>query len=202
MRWIAASGVAGLALLGASTTVGIASPSEPPIVNGTCSVCHGHDGISPQASFPNLAGQTKTYLEAELNDFRDHSRADHDAKAYMWSIAGSVSSKTITQVVQYFSALKPPKGVTGENPSEVAAGQKIFEQGIPSESVPACQTCHGAKAIGNDAFPRLAGQHREYLVAQLRAFRSKARDNPIMSPIAEHVTDEQIRDVTAYLASL
>lgn len=202
MRWIAAASVVGLVLLGTSAMAGTADPSEPPVVWSTCSVCHGHDGVSPNMSFPNLAGQTKTYLESELGDFRDHSRADHDAQAYMWSMGRNLSAKTITEVVQYFSALTPPKGTAGENPDEVAAGQKIFEQGIPSESVPACQTCHGAKAVGNDAFPRLAGQHREYLVAQLQAFRSNARNNPIMSPIAEHVTDEQIRDVTAYLASL
>jgi cytochrome c553 len=194
--------VAGLTLLGANTPAGTASASQPPIVWGTCSVCHGLDGISPRTSFPDLAGQTKTYLESELSDFRDHTRADHDAKAYMWTMAGNVSGRRIDQIAQYFSALKPPQGATDENPAEVAAGQKIFEQGITPENVPACQTCHGAKATGNEAFPRLAGQHREYLVAQLQAFRSNARNNPIMHPILERVSDAQIRDVAAYLASL
>ena len=200
MRWT--STVAGLALLGASATLGTAAPSEPTIVYGTCSVCHGHDGISPQTSFPDLAGQPQTYLETELKDFHDHTRADHDAQAYMWSMAGNLSTRAVDQIAQYFSSLEPPKAAAGENPAEIAAGEKIFQQGIPSENVPACKTCHGAKAVGNEAFPRLAGQHREYMVAQLKALRSKARNDPIMSPIVEHVSDEQIRDVTAYLASL
>ena len=194
--------MAGLALLGAGAAAGTTSPSPPPLVWGTCSVCHGLDGISPRSSFPNLAGQTKTYLESELSDFRDHSRADNDAKAYMWTVAGDVSGKRVDRIAQYFSSLQPPKGAAGENPAEVVAGQKIFEHGIASENVPACQTCHGPKAAGNDAFPRLAGQHREYLMAQLQAFRDNERSNPIMHPVVEHVTDDQLRDVAAYLASL
>ena len=202
MRWIAASTVAGMVLMGASATAGTAAPPEPLIVYGTCSVCHGHDGISARASFPDLAAQTKTYLDAELKDFRDHTRADHDAKAYMWNMAGNMSAKLINEVAQYFSALTPPKGATGEDPAGVTAGRQIFEQGINSENVPACQACHGAKAAGSDTFPRVAGQHREYLVAQLKAFRSNERDNPTMHLIVGQVTDEQIRDVAAYLASL
>lgn len=165
-------------------------------------MCHGLDGISPRTSFPNLAGQTQTYLKSQLSNFRDHSRADPDAKAYMWIVAGDMSGKMIDHVAQYFSALKPPKGVAGEDAAAVAAGHKIFEQGIAAENATACQTCHGPNAAGSDAFPRLAGQHPEYLVAQLQAFRSNARDNPIMHPIAEHLTDKQIRDLAAYLASL
>lgn len=202
MKWIAAASVAGLALLGAGTAAGTDSSSQPPIVWGTCSVCHGLNGISPNRAFPNLAGQPDAYLKAELNDFRDRSRADHDAQAYMWSMAGNISSHRIDPIAQYFSSLKPPKGMTGGDPAEIAAGQKIYQQGIASENVPACQTCHADQAAGKDAFPRLAGQHREYLVAQLEAFRSKSRNDPIMSPLMEHVSDAQIRDLTAYLSSL
>lgn len=202
MRWIAASSVAGLVLMVANATAGPAVPSEPPVVYGTCSVCHGHAGISSNASFPNLAGQTKTYLETELKDFQDHQRADHDAMAYMWSMAGNLSGKKIDTVAKYFSALAPAKGSSGGNPAEVAAGGKIFAQGITSENVPACESCHGAKAAGSDTFPRLAGQHREYLIPQLRAFRSGVRNDPTMHLVAQDLTDEQIRDVTAYLASL
>lgn len=202
MRWIAASTAASLALLGASAASGTTVPPEPSIVWGTCSVCHGNDGISPNSSFPNLAGQTETYLESQLSDFHDRSRADRDAKAYMWSMAGNVSGKSLSRVAQYFAALAPPPGAAGQDPAAVDAGRKIFEQGIAPENVTACQTCHGAKAAGNGAFPRLAGQHRDYLVAQLKAFRSNERDNPIMHPVVEHLTDAQIDDLAAYLTSL
>ncbi len=202
MRWIAASSVASLVLMAASATAGPAIPPEPLMVHDTCSVCHGHTGISPNTSFPNLAGQTKTYLKTELKDFQSHQRADRDAVAYMWSMARSLSDKKIDTIANYYSALTPPMGSGDGSSAEAAAGGKIFTQGIASVDVPACESCHGANAAGNDTFPRLAGQHREYLVAQLRAFRSGARNDPTMHFVTQNMTDAQIRDVTAYLASL
>jgi cytochrome c553 len=66
-----------------------------------------------------------------------------------------------------------------------------------------CAACHGQNGIGIIAlYPNLAGQKREYLAAQLRAFRDGSRKNPIMSPMAVHLSDSNIEDVAAYLASL
>jgi cytochrome c553 len=202
MKSIAAISLAGLLLVGASATAGTSKPSEPNIVTDTCSQCHGNNGISSTAWFPNLAGQTKTYLETQLKDFQNHTRADHYAKAYMWNMAGTLPDQVINKIAEYYKAQKPPKGSTTENPTEVAAGEAIFKNGITSENVPACGACHGANAEGNSMFPRLAGQHREYLVAQLEAFRDKSRNNAIMYANVQHMTDAQMRVVAAYLASL
>lgn len=66
-----------------------------------------------------------------------------------------------------------------------------------------CAACHGQNGVGIiPLYPNLAGQKREYLAAQLRAFRDGSRKNPIMSPMAVHMTDSDIEDVAAYLASL
>ena len=202
MKSIAASSLAGLLLVGASATAQTSVPSEPDMVADTCSVCHGDDGISPRAQFPNLAAQTKDYLDTQLKNFRNHMRADPDAKTYMWRMAGALSNATIGEIAEYYSALPPPKNSTGESPAQVAAGKEIYEHGIASENVPACGACHGDAGAGNAAFPRIAGQHPEYLVAQLQAFRSKARDNAIMYANVQQMTDDQMRDVAAYLASL
>jgi cytochrome c553 len=120
----------------------------------------------------------------------------------MWSIAGALPNKTADKIAAYFSALPPPKGSTGGNPTRVAAGTTIFKQGIASQDVPPCGACHGDKAAGTSIAPRLAGQHREYLFAQLQAFRSNARKNAIMHGNVKHMTDRQMHDVAAYLASL
>lgn len=75
------------------------------------------------------------------------------------------------------------------------SGKKVFDQ--------SCSACHGPNGIGIiPLYPNLAGQKREYLVAQLRAFREGSRKNPIMSPMATHLSDSDIEDVAAYLASL
>jgi cytochrome c553 len=120
----------------------------------------------------------------------------------MWRQAGALSPTSMKEISAYYSAVPPPKGEAGENAALVAAGKQIYEQGIPSENVPACGACHGPAGAGMAVFPRIAGQHPEYLVAQLQDFRSKARDNAIMSTNVEHMTDEQMRQVAAYLASL
>jgi cytochrome c553 len=66
-----------------------------------------------------------------------------------------------------------------------------------------CYACHGLHGISSmSLYPNLAGQKRKYLAAQLRAFRDGSRRNPIMSLIAAHLTNAQIRDVSAYFASL
>jgi cytochrome c553 len=202
MKSIAALSVVGLLLVGTSAAAGDGALPVPNMVADTCSVCHGNDGISTNSSFPNLAAQTKTYLGNQLKNFRDRSRADPYAKAYMWSVAGPLSDKMIDQIADYFSSLKAAKGAAGGDPASIAAGKTTFLQGIASKNVPACAACHGANAAGSDMFPRLAGQHRDYLVAQLQAFRSNARDNATMHLVTEHMSDQQIRDVAAYLASL
>src|ERR1700676_4883446 len=61
----------------------------------TCGTCHGINGRSVSPTFPNLAAQTATYIEAQLKAFKDQSRADPDAQAYMWGMASQLSDTTI-----------------------------------------------------------------------------------------------------------
>jgi len=208
MRSMPAAGLACAVLLMApAVTAAGSAPApkpepEPAMVSDTCSVCHGEQGIADRRAFPDLAGQIKSYLVTELQSFRGHTRGEPMARAYMWSVAGPLSDKTMNAVADYFAAQAPPKGASGENAGEIAAGRTIFAQGISSENVPPCGACHGPSAAGTETAPRLAGQHREYLLAQLEAFRSNARDNAIMHGNVEHMTDAQMRQITAYLAAL
>jgi len=175
--------------------------AEPDLVRRECSTCHGPQGISVSPEFPNLAGQTQQYLQAQLKAFRDHSRADPHAQAFMWGMAAQLPDTAIDQIAKYFSQQTPPPGVRAD-PAEVAAGKKIFEEGIPAQDVPPCSACHGDKAQGNQVFPRLAGQRRSYLEKQLEAFTSNLRENEIMHENARHLSARQISEVTAYLSSL
>ena len=66
-----------------------------------------------------------------------------------------------------------------------------------------CAGCHGPGGISmNDLWPNLAGQKEGYLVAQLKAFRAGERQNPMMSPMAAPLSDDDIADLAAYFASL
>ena len=64
-----------------------------------------------------------------------------------------------------------------------------------------CAACHGQNGIGIvPLYPNLAGQKAEYLVAQMQAFRDGTRKNPIMSPMAIHLSDADIENLAAYFA--
>jgi cytochrome c553 len=170
------------------------------LIRKECSTCHGLRGISVSPTFPNLAGQQAPYLEAQLKAFRDRSRADPHAQAFMWGMAAQLTDDTIKNIASYFAA-QPPAAGTRADPAEIAAGSKIYEEGIPTQNVPACQSCHGNKAQGNGPFPRLAGQHRGYLEKQLEAFAANLRANPIMHENSKNLTALQISQVAGFLSS-
>lgn len=66
-----------------------------------------------------------------------------------------------------------------------------------------CAACHGLAGISpNDMWPNLAGQKQGYLVAQMKAFRDGQRVNPIMSPMAAGLSDDDIANIAAYYSSL
>ena len=170
------------------------------LIRKECSTCHGARGISVSPTFPNLAGQQAPYLEAQLKAFRDRSRADPHAQAFMWGMAAQLTDDTIKNIAEYFAA-QPPAPGTRADPAEIAAGRKIYEEGLPVQNVPACQGCHGNKAQGNGPFPRLAGQHRGYLEKQLEAFAANLRANPIMHENSKNLTALQISQVAGFLSS-
>jgi cytochrome c553 len=170
------------------------------LVRRECSTCHGPQGISTSPMFPNLAGQTPQYLEAQLKAFRDRSRADPHAQAFMWGMAAQLTDATIKDIAEYFSKQPPAPGESAD-PAEVAAGREIFDKGVEQQDVPACTTCHGDKAQGNEVFPRLAGQRRGYLEKQLEAFAANLRENEIMHANSTKMTARQISDVAAFLSS-
>lgn len=166
----------------------------------TCASCHREDGVSTAEIFPSLAGQQKDYLVVQLTAFRDHTRQDRDAKSYMWGMAAGLDDATIGELAAYYAAKTPATGAKDPD-TEFSAGEAIFEKGVAAHGVLACSSCHGAHAEGAAAFPRLAGQHKEYLIVQLAAFASGSRDNAIMHPIAKAMTTDEIEAVASYLSS-
>jgi cytochrome c553 len=171
------------------------------LATGVCSACHGPEGHSISPVFPRLAGQQAAYIELQLAAFKNHSRGDPNAQAYMWGMSSQLSEATMQALGKYYASQKPVHE-TGGDPAVLSEGQKIYTQGIASQGVPACASCHGAGAEGNGAFPRLAGQHIDYLVAQLLGFQSGVRANaPIMLGIVKTMSPEQMRAAATYAAT-
>jgi cytochrome c553 len=168
---------------------------------GVCSVCHGPDGNSINPMYPRLAGQHAWYLEQQLKQFRDESRGDPYAVAYMWGMASGLSDETIDALAKYFSSQKMGPGKS-HAPAVIDRGRQIYEHGIPTQGVPACAICHGADALGNKTFPRLAGQHAEYILKQLSSFQNNMRKVAVMHGVAANLHESEMKDVADYLESL
>jgi|SRR5665213_1779821 len=167
----------------------------------TCATCHGVNGRSVAPTFPNLAAQTAPYLEAQLHAFKDQSRADPDAQAYMWGMASQLSDPTISALAAYFASQPAAAGRPG-SPALVAEGKHLFEEGFPAKQIPPCASCHGANAQGMSIFPRLAGQHAPYLLKQLLVIQSALRTAPVMHGVVKDLTRQQMDAVVAYLESI
>jgi cytochrome c553 len=167
----------------------------------TCAACHGLNGRSISPTFPNLAAQTAPYIELQLHAFKDQTRADPDAQAYMWGMAAQLDDSSITGLATYFSKQTPMAGRSG-NAALIVQGKQLFTEGVPSRQIPPCASCHGAKAEGNGPFPRLAGQHAPYLLKQLLVIQSVLRTAPVMHGVIKDLNKDQMQAVVAYLESI
>ena len=167
----------------------------------TCATCHGANGKSGAPTFPNLAAQTALYVETQLKAFRDQTRADPDAQAYMWGMASQMSDSMISSLAAYYAAQPPPEGKPG-NAALIAKGKQLFEEGVPARQIPPCASCHGKNGEGQLVFPRLAGQHGSYLLRQLLVIQSVLRTAPVMHGVVKDLSKDQMQAVVVYLESI
>ena len=190
---------AGCVNLDRSRTLGNPDVSGKVLAVQVCSTCHGVDGNSTSPAFPKLAGQQATYLSNQLKTFRSHERSDPPGPEYMWGLSRHLTDQQITDIAEYYSKQKAAPNV-GSSPELMAAGKEIFEKGLPEQNVIACSACHGPKAEGIDAFPRLANQHADYIVKQLNVFQNtQGRPGTPMEAITHPLTGDHKAAVAAYL---
>ncbi len=168
---------------------------------GTCANCHGFQGRSIAPKFPVLAGQKAQYLLAQLHAFKAQTRGDPDALGYMWGMSAPLEEPLMTALADYYSQQRPAAGERGDA-RLIARGQAIYQHGDAAQGIPPCAVCHGPMAAGTDMYPRLAGQHVQYLMKQLRSFQNNLRDVAIMHGVAQGLKERDMRAVSDYLQSL
>ena len=166
----------------------------------TCVACHGQDGISASAEFPSLAGQVPGYIEQQLRLYKSGERQN----AIMAGMGAALSEQDMSDMDAYYSALEPPVLSLSEDQEEEARrGEKIYRGGYRPFSIAACMACHGPGGHGiPPTYPRVSGQHADYLEVQLLAFKSGARQHDIMNPIAFRLSEAQIRELALYMSAL
>jgi len=171
------------------------------IAVNTCANCHGRQGRSIQPKFPVLAGQHAGYLAAQMHAFKAQTRGDPDAIGYMWGMSAPFDDEMINALAAYYSVQTPGPGASGDR-AAIARGADIYAKGIANDGIPPCAGCHGPNAAGTADFPRLAGQHAQYVLKQLRSFQSNLRDVAVMHGVAQSMAVGEMEAVAAYLESL
>lgn len=185
-----------------SRDVGNPAVSAEVTAKQVCSTCHGMSGNAASPNFPRLAGQRAAYLEEQLKNFRDKHRTDKEGQQYMWGLSSKMNDEQIKGLAEYFSKQVPEPNATAPTPSLVE-GRSIFESGIPDKGIPACSSCHGQNGEGIATFPRLAGQHQNYVIKQLKVFKeTDGRPGTAMDPIVGKLEPGEISAVAAYVQSL
>jgi cytochrome c553 len=168
-------------------------------VQTVCAACHGADGNSAIALNPKLAAQLPEYLLKQMTNIKEGKRAS----PVMAPMVANLSADEMKDLATYFAGQKITLAKAKSNGAG-SLGEKIYRGGIAATGVPACASCHGANGAGiPKQFPRLAAQHADYTLAQMRAFRLGERANaPMMMTIAAKMTDAEMIAVSDYLQGL
>ena len=164
-----------------------------------CAACHTNDGSRGSPAYPILQGQHPEYLVKQLTEFKAGKRAN----AIMQGMAAALSEDDMKNIAAFYAGKEAKPGFA-KNKELVSVGEKIYRGGIADRSIPACAGCHSPSGAGIPAqYPRLGGQHADYTVAQLTAFRGGVRKNSApMTGIAAKLNDNEIKAVSDYVAGL
>ncbi len=164
-----------------------------------CAACHGADGNSAVTVNPKLAQQHPEYLVKQLQEFKSGKRAN----AIMMGMSAALSEQDMKNIAAWLATQTAKKGFA-KDPDLVKLGERIYRGGIADRQIAACTGCHTPTGAGMPSqYPRLAGQHADYAVAQLTAFRDGVRkNNTQMSQVAAKLNDREIKAVSEYIAGL
>ncbi len=164
-----------------------------------CVSCHGAAGNSTIAANPRLSGQIAAYTHKQLVDFTTPNRNN----PVMTTYAKMLSDDEKKNIAAYLATTTPKQGAA-KNKDTIELGKKIYRGGIAGTGVAACASCHGANGGGIPSqYPRLAGQHQDYTVAQLNLFKAGGRKNSVqMTTLAKRMSDEEMKAVADYIAGL
>jgi cytochrome c553 len=172
--------------------------------NAMCIGCHGIVGY--QSSFPEvykvpkIAGQNAQYLASALTAYKKGERK-HPS---MRGIAESLSEQDILDLAAYYAGQGGPRAELPAEPQPAPQGEvaELLTKGN-------CAACHGAnfsKPI-DGSYPKLAGQHADYLFHALKAYKTDnhalvGRGNAIMATQAKPYSTAELKQIAGYIASL
>lgn len=158
-----------------------------------CSACHGENGNATMTTNPILAGQTSRYLYLQLKDFKEGRRKD----PLMSPMAANLTKDEMRALADHFAGKKAkPNGFNADS-AKAAKGKAVADAAL-------CTMCHLGGFSGQNEIPRVAGQHYDYVVKQLKDFRAKTRTNDAgnMTSVSRGLSDEDIDNLAHYISGL
>ena len=163
-----------------------------------CASCHGVNGASVVPTQPILAGQHAEYLEAQTRLYRDGGRQN----AVMGAMAKGLSDAEIRDIAAFLAAQTPV--IAGAADMELArSAETLYRGGDIVRGIPACAACHGPAGAGvPPQYPRVSGQHAEYVAITLREYAAETRQNNIMTSISARLTEDEIAALAEYISGL
>lgn len=171
------------------------------IVNQVCAACHGTDGNSPLAMNPSLAGQHAGYLLKQLKEFKSGARNN----PVMMAMVANLSNDDMRNLSAHYAS-QPARALAAKDKDLAAQGAKLYRGGNMEKGVAACAGCHSANGAGIPVqYPRLAGQHPDYVLAQLKAFRAEERANDpnrMMRAVSSKLSDKDMAALAEYISGL
>ena len=196
---------AALSLLAPAQAEEAKAAAKPDLAKGqtlstnVCAACHTADGSRGSPANPIIAGQHPEYLAKQLQEFKSGKRNNPIMKGF----ASTLSDEDILNVTAFYGS-KTAKPGFAKSKATVALGEKIYRGGIADKQVPACAGCHSPTGAGIPAqYPRIGGQHADYIAAQMNSFRAGQRGNsPQMVAVAAKLNDLEIKAVSDYIAGL
>tara|TARA_B100001250_G_scaffold9977_1_gene8697 strand:+ start:355 stop:966 length:612 start_codon:yes stop_codon:yes gene_type:complete len=171
------------------------------VKSALCATCHGAEGNSEISINPKLAGQNVNYIIKQLRDYQSGNRVN----ATMSAMVAALTDQDILDIAAWYSSQQVT--LEGADLEMLELGETIYRGGIKDLSVAACSACHSPTGSGNApaGFPSLSGQHPDYTLMQLKAFRSGERQNDsnsMMRSIVERLTDRELEALSSYVSGL
>ena len=182
-----------------------AKAAKPDLAKGeasfgaVCAACHAADGNSGTPANPKLSQQHPDYIIKQLSEFKSGKRANPIMKGF----ASALSDEDMRNIAWWVSS-KAAKPGFAKDKDLVLMGERIYRGGIAERSIAACAGCHSPNGAGIPAqYPRLSGQHSDYVATQLTSFRDGVRKNSLqMTQVAAKLNDREIKAVADYIAGL
>jgi cytochrome c553 len=156
-----------------------------------CLSCHGEKGQSENPEIPSLGAQPSPYALIQIYMFREKLRINE----IMNEMAKGISDADLQKFADTIGKLPPPPAAPDADPIRMAKAATLVAQHK-------CNVCHTANFAGNEAVPRLAGQHEDYLLKSLREYKANTRNEyqPVMTEVIYPLKDEDFVELAYYLA--